>query len=78
MWTLVIRVAVCRLKRSTGRPTRMWFSVSELQERVKQLGGHMKVESNNNGTTIQAILPWERMTVAGICRCLEVKAGCKA
>jgi len=56
----------------------MWFSVSELQERVKQLGGHMKVESNNNGTTIQAILPWERMTVAGICRCLEVKAGCKA
>ena len=35
-----------------------------MQERVKQLGGHMKVESNNNGTTIQAILPWERMTVS--------------
>jgi signal transduction histidine kinase len=34
-----------------------------MQERIKQLGGQMEIESDDTGTTIQAILPCERVTV---------------
>ena len=41
----------------SGSGAILGVGITGMRERVKQLGGHLEIESSPNGTTVQAILP---------------------
>jgi signal transduction histidine kinase len=49
------------LNRKTGSIALFGVGIMGMQERVKQLGGHMEIESSDKGTTVRVILPRERV-----------------